>query len=296
MTEISEDLLVVVQKAKEEEIERRVYEKIKQDIRTLKFLGVGGLAIMASLLTFHSPILRFVVDKFGDDLRTDIRTEMIQDYEKFKDHLSKVEGIRDAINKETLSHLDIIVQSQTAAVRMKSEFEDLVNNSKLDIEKITEAHSDAVVAIEQLKKEITQIQALSDNQNAILATLEAKGLSPDKGKLKSFVSSTSLPAPLAEQKGTVYFQFTGLEREVAIRIKEKIHESGWTIPGVERTPAAQNTNEVRYYPSDKSKAELLKDDADKALDDLNPIGLVLKESSRVKPGILEIWIDPRHRG
>jgi len=52
MPEISDNIVSIVQKAKEDEIEKRVYERIKQDLTHLKFFGIGGSAIFGLFIWF----------------------------------------------------------------------------------------------------------------------------------------------------------------------------------------------------------------------------------------------------
>src|SRR4051794_38656015 len=69
MTTLDEDLLSILQKAKEEEIEGRVYEKIKGELRTWKFLGISGSVIggiiIALLITYHKPIFEQIIKRGG---------------------------------------------------------------------------------------------------------------------------------------------------------------------------------------------------------------------------------------
>jgi hypothetical protein len=112
-----------------------------------------------------------------------------------------------------------------------------LNRMALLGENIAQAQSDAQVALNQL----------SQLKNANAA-------SPPVG---------------GERQATVYFQFAGLDRLLAKRISDKIQESGWAIPGEERTSAAIWTNEIRYNSHDQAKAELLTHDANAALRAMN---------------------------
>ena len=76
MTTIDVDLLGILQKAKEDEIERNVYEKIKGQLRAGKFLGIGGSVvggiIIAILVTYHKPIFEQIIKIGGGKFQESI--------------------------------------------------------------------------------------------------------------------------------------------------------------------------------------------------------------------------------
>jgi len=251
-------------------------------------------------VTFRAEIFGYIIGLYGGELRASIKGEVESNIASLKDHLRTLEHIRDDIRIQTLEHLREILSAQREVAGVRADVDaqhralkELLNNVDAEkekiIEKITQAQSTAELAFEHLKNDTSQIQVLIDNQNSILESLKAQGLSP---KIN--------PVPLQENanghRGTVYFQFTGLGHDLAKRISSKLHESGWTIP-VEEPAAAVNTNEVRYHTGDKDKAraERLAKDAIAALDTLNlPITkLEPRESAHVKPGILELWVHHR---
>jgi hypothetical protein len=84
-----------------------------------------------------------------------------------------------------------------------------------------------------------------------------------------------------------------LTRKQAQEISAEIQKLGWNIPGEEHS--AVRTSKVLFsahHLSDRQKADSLKNDVNKALQDLNihipPIDT--QESKSMKPGILEILI------
>ena len=84
-----------------------------------------------------------------------------------------------------------------------------------------------------------------------------------------------------------------MTRKQAQEISAEIQKLGWNIPGEERS--AVRTNKVLFsahHPSDREKADSLKNDVNTALQKLHisvpPIDT--QESKTLKPGILEISI------
>jgi hypothetical protein len=67
-----DNLAALIQKIKEDEIEKKVYTKIRTDLLHLKFAGAVGLLIVFLLAAFREPILSYVVSSYGDALKTKI--------------------------------------------------------------------------------------------------------------------------------------------------------------------------------------------------------------------------------
>ena len=207
-------------------------------------------------------------------------------------------AVSDAMVAQSQSYLDDIIKRQAEVARTRgdlnaqlSQLEEEIKKIDLAKAKITQAQSDAQVAINQLKTSEPRIAALIANQDTIIAALNSRGIALDK--VTNIVVNSIQPVA-AEPQGTVYFQFAGFDRPVAKKISDKIREAGWTIPGEERTLAAENVNEVRFNAQDRGRADLLTRDANAALHALNfPITLAPKQTDSVKPGILEIWIYQR---
>jgi cell division septum initiation protein DivIVA len=298
MPDLDENLLVILQKAKEDEIERRIYTKIRQDLTHLKFLGLFGAVVIALLAVFHSQLLTFVIANYGEGLRTTIQNDVKSQTEMLTSSEHRVRAVSDAMVAQSQSYLDDIIKRQAEVARTRgdlnaqlSQLEEEIKKIDLAKAKITQAQSDAQVAINQLKTSEPRIAALIANQDTIIAALNSRGIALDK--VTNIVVNSIQPVA-AEPQGTVYFQFAGFDRPVAKKISDKIREAGWTIPGEERTLAAENVNEVRFNAQDRGRADLLTRDANTALQALNfPITLAPKQTDSVKPGILEIWIYQR---
>jgi chromosome segregation ATPase len=296
-----DNLAALIQKIKEDEIEKKVYTKIRTDLLHLKFAGAVGLLIVFLLAAFREPILSYVVSSYGDALKTKIVEGFQPQIEQSASDLKRMEGLRDAIHKQGDFLLQDIIAKQTDVARIRAELDQELNDVKEQItnleaerEKIIQAESDATTAGESAKGNAEQIQNLIDKYNSIAKVLSDKGTLPED--VAKPIQQTVNASPTIGEKGTAYFQFAGgLTRKQAQEISAEIQKLGWNIPGEERTPSAVRTNKVRFsahHPSDRQKADGLRDDVDTALQKLHiavsPIET--QESKTLKPGILEISI------
>lgn len=102
---------------------------------------------------------------------------------------------------------------------------------------------------------------------------------------------------------TVYFQFAGVAREAAQRIRARLAERGYTVPGEERIASAAGLSEIRYFfPEDEERARKLRADLAQVLSAAGYEETVtLKDFSDYKaakprPGTVELWLEPVPRG
>ena len=296
-----DNLAALIQRIKEDEIEQKVYTKIRTDLLHLKFAGAAGLLIVLLLTVFREPILTYVVSSYGDALKRKIEEGFQPQVEQSKGDLRRMEALRDAIHEQGGIFLQDIIAKQGEVARIRADLDHELNDVKEQItnleaerEKITQAQSDATTAGESAKGNAEQIQNLIDKYNSIAKVLSDKGTLPED--VAKPIQQTVNASPTIGEKGTAYFQFAGgLTRKQAQEISAEIQKLGWNIPGEERTPSAVRTTKVRFsarHPSDRQKADSLKDDVDTALQKLHiaipPIET--QESKTLKPGILEISI------
>lgn len=102
---------------------------------------------------------------------------------------------------------------------------------------------------------------------------------------------------------TVYFQFAGVPREAAQRIRARLAERGYNVPGEERIASAAGLSEIRYFFSeDEERARTLRAALAQVLSAAGYEETVtLKDFSDYKaakplPGTIELWLEPVPRG
>jgi hypothetical protein len=102
------------------------------------------------------------------------------------------------------------------------------------------------------------------------------------------------------QKPTVYVQFAGVERAVAAALSDALDRQNFTMPGQERTGVAAGLHEVRFFfEDDQAQAQRLVAATNDWLKANNyEADVVLRDSTnygkaKPKPGVLELWIEPR---
>jgi hypothetical protein len=252
------------------------------------------------LAAFREPILSYVVSSYGDALKKKIEEGFQPQIKQSADDLKIMEGLRAAIHKDGDFLMQNIIAKQGDVARIRAELDQEFNGVKEQItnleaerEKITQAQSDAITAGESAKGNAQQIQNLIDRYNSIAKVLSDKGTLPEA--VAEPIPQTVTASPAIVVKGTAYFQFAGgLTRKRAQEISAEIQKLGWNIPGEEHHSAVRTSKILfsAHHSSDQQKADSLKNDVNKALQNLNismpPIDT--QESKTLKPGILEISI------
>jgi hypothetical protein len=295
MPDVDDSVLSIVQKAKEDEIEQRVYQRIKTDLARLRFFGIIGVIILGVLSIFHEQIFRYIVAHYADEVRSDIRSQLSEQIDVAKDFSRKAEAIRDVVQTEHQSILADLTKHEAEVTKVKGELEnqlselnELEKETSLDSAKVAQAQSTAEIAIERLKRHTPQLNALINNQQEIINALKTKGITLDR--VQSIDATIKEPYNV-EIKGTVYFHYSGPARELAKRVSAKLRDLNWDIPGEERSSSASGADEVRYHVGDKDVAEKLTSDSNEVLRELKvPTKLTAVVDRKARPGILEIWI------
>lgn len=291
-----------VRDAAQRQVEENVYQRIKGDFLKLKFLGGGGALLLLLIVYFHQAIFSYVVSIGGEAFKRDIN-EQIKAEQAL---VAEAKAAHNFIQIQISQSLAAMAASSNELAKLNAEFAkqkvELANELvKLDAalktirdakdvidERVANAQSTAQVAMNQINEKAEQLNALTRTQAAILSDLKGRSL----------VRPTLVETPTIDQgrsqqsqRPTVYFQFAGFTRERASEISKEIEKDGWAIPGLERTAAAVNTNQIRFNPSDRNEATQLKRAADSALQRLNlNFSLTLEENPTVKRGIIEIWV------
>jgi hypothetical protein len=264
----------------QKDIEERVYEKIKGELRTWKFVGfsgsiVGGAAI-ALIVAFHDPLFKFIVDNGATDLKKQIEASTQQDIQALERQRITVEVEIEHARSELTGLTNQAMSARDEVTKINDELE----------KKRREA--------EELSARVNQLEdEVGLNQARVATALSKVAQQADGGQVGQNGKPGAAPSIASSEKGraTVYFQFAGFDRGKAVEISNAISKRGWDIPGQQRTPQAVGTNEIRYNPKDEDTAKQLKADSSAALRDLDmDINLALQSNPSVKIGIPEIWI------
>jgi hypothetical protein len=309
MVDIDGYVREAVQAKIQKDIEDRVYEKIKGELRGWKFLGVSGSVVggflLAGIIAFHQPLFAFVVDRGGADFRAGIKNLIADDQKKLDETQAELK-VRTALARDDLEKLTAnAAHHRDEAVAISGQIEkklqvlehesdridELVKKQKDIMDALVIAQDRVTTALSKLAEAGTEVENISKRYNEITAELTAKKVIP-ASSFGPTPTTSAFSSPQA--RSTVYFQFAGFTREEAVKISDAISQKGWQIPGQQRTGQAVGTNEIRFNPKDAETAQLLKDDSDAALQGLNlGITLTLQPNPIVKAGIPEVWIFKR---
>jgi cell division septum initiation protein DivIVA len=296
-------VLNAVRETAERDVEKRVYERIKGDLLKLKFFGAGAAVIFLIVALFHQQIFAFVVSQGAGDFKKQIEEQI----KGQKAILVEAEVVRGVIQTQVRQYLDEVGRQQSALSKLGTDFE---KQQKELTEKIVElnttlhaaqeakavidqrlqnAQSAAQDAARRIGENAEQLNEISKTQSTILSELKSRNILQP-----TVVADVIKQATTAAPRPTVYFQFAGFTREMALEISKEIEKFKWTIPGQERTSLAadpKTANRIRYNRADRADAEQLQKDANDALAQLKlNISLVLEQNTLVKQGILEVWV------
>ena len=292
-----------VRRAMAEDVEKKVYDRIKGDFLKLKFLGAGGVILLVVLGLFHQQIFSLIVS-YGNET---YKRLMDDHYKRGLELQSKLENTRTLIESDVASHFADFSKQRRAIMALEAEVNASLHEASDLVHTLTDLRqtitqrtaasqstaTDAQAQLKELQARVDQslarIDSLVSNQNTIVSQLKIiKADVPDNR-----VTAQATPLEV-KRKIIIYFQFAGFVRSEATGISDKLRVAGWEIPGEERTPIAANkadTNQIRYNPSDAADAQRLKQDADSALRALGiPVDLKLQPYPKGPPGIIEIWI------
>ncbi len=297
-------VLKAVIDAAQNDVEQRVYERIKGDFLKLKFLGGGAAVLLTLVVIFHQTIFRFVVNRGSDEFKQEI-AEQIKTERKI---LADAEAIRNVIQTQIRQYLEEMGRQQSEFAKLSGDFE----RRKKDLEsaltelkttvraaqeakdvvdkRLAAAQSTAQEAANRISASAKELKEMAEIQATIIQELKSRNIVQSTLTQRDLGSPISVAAP----RPTVYFQFAGFAREKAKEISAEIEKFKWTIPGEQRTTEAakpNDTNQVRFNPADQKQAETLQHDANLALEKLGlNVRLALQKNPKVKQGILEIWI------
>ncbi len=123
---------------------------------------------------------------------------------------------------------------------------------------------------------------------------------PDPTRIATIIAGVESAPPLPAVTGTVYLQFAGVEREVALGISAALDAADYDMAREERIASATGLHEVRFFHAgDRARAERLVADVNQALAEGGfRADVTLKDLTRygTKPreGVMELWLEPVH--
>ncbi len=159
-------------------------------------------------------------------------------------------------------------------------------------------------------------QQMSDLDAAIAQLRERRVITsiPDPGLIDSpaqmTISSVAETARAfspqltpTDQSTTVFVQYAGGQSKLISRIEGLlVNLYGYSVPGAERVETAADLAEVRFFfDSDSAAAEQLATDVKNILSELDveygvrPVSLVDFKGKKPRPGVLELWLEPKPR-
>jgi hypothetical protein len=194
--------------------------------------------------------------------------------------------IRTGLAHDELTRLRGQVEdSYGKTAQLAGEVDKKVSDLSVHYEQVELNKERADSALSQLAQARAELDNFTKQYNDLVAALKAN--SSVKLEVES-VKQTS-PEQGLRRRASVYFHYSGLDREHAAQIRQHLNELGWHIPGQQRV--SNRVNEIRYIPQDKPVAELLQKEAGSVLLALHlKIDLKLEERRDAKQGLPEIWI------
>jgi len=151
-----------------------------------------------------------------------------------------------------------------------------------------------------------RIAELAEQTSKLSAAMASIATAPDnKAKLTqigtglSKIAGQTVKDPQAgdfRARTIAYVQFAGGQRDTIKKLTQVLKQSGWAIPGEERTPAAASQHEVRYFhDEDLPAAKALADETHATAESLG-LGIPLVDAKKTvlarlpKIGIIELWL------
>lgn len=150
----------------------------------------------------------------------------------------------------------------------------------------------------------TQLAAMNEQLNELVqkaSTTEALiQQGADSVKIDSAVALVAQEKSYSANDTTVYFQFAGSTRELAVAITSRLKVLKYVVPGAERTFIAAGKHEIRYYfEEDIQRAALLKKDINATLlamgleSDVKIEIFTDYQGAKPRRGTLELWLEPK---
>ncbi|HWA49940.1 MAG TPA: hypothetical protein VG742_16835 [Dongiaceae bacterium] len=299
-------------------LELRLSESISTRVRTslFKWYAVIG-AVVGAVLTYAG------IDVIGriNDAATDRAQKMIE--EQIKPTIDEAEQQAQNATVQLKVIEELNKNGRAAIEKLNARLEELEPQA----EKLQQA-ADAIAALEVQRRDleaglsgvnqsITSLQELGDKVAALATQVSA--LSDIVSSLQlNQKSSTDVKVigdalqALAEQsqqvtqqvatirdQTRVFFQFYGMPGDTAQELSQHLRTAGYIVPGAERVAMnSAGLSQIRFFwPEDASRAENLRADVEKALNDAGivarPVTVVPRTDwAKEKPrrGTVELWI------
>ena len=302
-------------------LERQLAERIEKRVRGRLFAiyGTLGAGILAAFTYFGYDIISSIkpgVIEAASERSLAAIDPVLKQAEEAADEAEKL-ALRNAIELEAMSKFrkdaqlrlnttldgveDVTARIETKLLTLSNE----LKSAEQDVDAYRQRSTDLFLSAsyEATIQEIAENVALL---TAAVSGLRTEDRSEEIEQLDVAMAQTTFEAVVerssASQPGeqtTVYFQFAGVNRDIAEKIAGNIDNTEFTIPGEERLKEAAGKAEVRYFfDEDETKARQLAEEVNRVLTVLKMEAIVearyvylAKGSPR--QGILELWLEPR---
>ncbi|HVL19628.1 MAG TPA: hypothetical protein VM422_01365 [Amaricoccus sp.] len=198
---------------------------------------------------------------------------------------AKVEKIRSDTDRQLA---EAAAQLETVAQRTRTA------GAGGDVEKLATSFAALAKQVELLDQAVRGLQQAAPGDGT-----PAPALVADPARYTDLISSVEQLTAAPAGSGRVFFQFAGVNREVAQQISAALAGEGYEMPGEERTEKAAGLHEVRYFfPGDAERADRLAEDVNRVLGragyrmGVTARGLTGYGGAKPRQGTLELWLEP----
>ncbi|MBW7974915.1 hypothetical protein [Bradyrhizobium sp. BR 10289] len=290
-------VIEAIKKTNSEDIEKRVYDKIKGDLLKLKFAGGIGAIVILLFGLFHQAVFKLVVEQGSDGLKKEIKTTVDQDLKRLDELRMKITAMTEITHRDMDTILVSVAKHHSDVVAIEDRWKNKVDDTNNLVDLLTKRAIEFAERTKVLDERIKTAQSTAETlESSYKPVIEALTRNQDEIFKNQKAATTQLktsilPVPPIEtsKKGIVYFQFAGYTKDDVEEVRKRISDAKWIVPGTENVQKNSST-EIRYNPADEAKATALKADVKDALRKLGITDLPLSKEPLVKPGILELWI------
>ncbi len=316
-------------------LERRMSERVEANVRSrlFKIYGTVGGGVIAALAYFGYDI----IDSTRDRARTYAEEAVAPTVQTAREAAEDAKGeavaaaaMLEVVNdwmadrSQRLSEIEEGVQATIAKIqRMTSEQEARLeavsgmiktNEEALEDQKrrslelyagqgdLQQLADQLVNLSSEVKALDTRMSSLPRNDGEVVPAVGAGPPSTAQTAIQEIIDKSGgiVPPTAGNQTATVYFQFAGVERDVAKALRAGMAAENFNMPGEERTGIAAGLHEVRYFfPEDQAAAEKFTDAVNRWLEAnrfeaaVNVRDYTGYSRAKPKPGTIELWLEPK---
>jgi hypothetical protein len=328
MTHKKDFEMSMIEKDRIELIERQIAESVTIRVRAelFKLYAAVGLAVATVIALLGLNVVLTIEDKL---VRT-IEMNIVEKREKIDQQIVEAEFLADNVKKINKNTESVLQDTKAALIEFDvfkeqlSELNTISDKLKDTIEQVTSLRTTAQNVSDIYAREVkpiisgvetmsNQFKALTEQIGQINAFIKEAPTAnattiEDAVKrataLESVIDSTNAAEQridAARQKTSVFLQFAVGTRTQALELTKLLAKNEFIVPEPDRTEAALNKYEVRYFHiDDQSAAERLAEEANKSLSALgypeDPKTIIKAKSfvhtTEKKPrlGVIELWL------